>query len=67
MHFSMPANVDWRRSRSCTAGNCVEVAVLGESVAIRDSKNPGSVLLYSASEWREFITGAKNGDFDDLV
>jgi hypothetical protein len=35
---------------------------------VRDSKNPdGAVLLYTAAEWRDFITGAKNGDFDDLA
>jgi len=37
------------------------------TVAVRDSKDPdGAVLIYSAAEWRDFIAGAKNGEFDDL-
>lgn len=61
------ANLNWRTSKSCTGGNCVQVAVMGSSVAVRDSKNPdGAILLYSASEWQEFLVGAKNGEFDNL-
>jgi len=34
-------------------------------VAVRDSKNPAHpVQVYSATEWREFIAGVKNGEFD---
>jgi putative sterol carrier protein len=60
--------VSWQRSSSCTLANCVEVAVVngGASVALRDSKNPDSVLLYSALEWSDFINGVTNGDFDKL-
>lgn len=68
MQHLTAVNVDWRTSKSCTSGNCVEVAALGDSIAIRDSKSPSSaVLLYIANEWRDFIAGAKNGDFDDLI
>ena len=58
----------WRRSRSCNSGACVEVAANGEMILIGDSKAPsGPVLSYTPAEFREFITGAKNGDFDDFV
>jgi predicted secreted Zn-dependent protease len=58
----------WRRSLSCNSGACVEVAASGQTILIADSKAPsGPVLSYTAAEFREFITGAKNGDFDDLI
>lgn len=62
------ADVTWRTARSCNGGTCVKVAASGESVLIADSKTPdGPVLAYTADEWREFLRGAKNGDFDDLI
>jgi hypothetical protein len=62
-------SIDWRTSRSCAGGNCVQVGDVGDgSIAIRDSKNPGAgALIYTSSEWRDFLAGAKNGDFDDLT
>jgi hypothetical protein len=37
-------------------------------VLIADSKMPGGpALTYTVAEFREFIIGAKNGDFDDLI
>jgi predicted secreted Zn-dependent protease len=61
-------DLTWRRSRSCNSGACVEVAASGEMVLIRDSKAPGGpALSYTAAEFKAFIAGAKNGDFDDLI
>lgn len=48
----------WRKSShsSDNGGNCVEAVDLGESVAIRDSKDPdGPVLVASAAAWRAFL------------
>ncbi|MEV6490013.1 DUF397 domain-containing protein [Actinoplanes sp. NPDC051633] len=58
----------WRKSAACGPSNCVEVASAGPgAIAVRDSKDPsGPVLTYTADEWRDFIAGAKNGEFDDL-
>ena len=52
--------VVWRKSsRSGNGGNgnCVEVAVAGPGVAVRDSKNPhGGVLTLPAKAWTAFVT-----------
>jgi hypothetical protein len=58
----------WHTALACNGGTCVRVAVNGQEVLIGDSKEPaGPVLTYSFSEWRDFLAGAKNGDFDHLV
>ncbi len=60
----------WRKStRSGNGGNCVEVATnlhdtLG-IVPVRDSKNPnGPALIFTLDEWRAFIGGVHDGEFD---
>ncbi|MBB4914478.1 DUF397 domain-containing protein [Streptosporangium saharense] len=48
----------WRKSTLSTGdgGNCVEVANLGDLVAIRDSKNiTGPALTFTNAQWRSFI------------
>ena len=68
MRMPQSVNVDWRTSKSCAGGNCVQVAAIDGSIAIRDSKDPhGPVLMYSAEEWRDFLAGAKGGDFVSLI
>jgi hypothetical protein len=54
----------WRKSPRSTTGNCVEVAFAGESVLVRNSRDPlGPVLSFSRHEWAAFLEGASNGDF----
>jgi Domain of unknown function (DUF397) len=53
----------WHKSsRSTDVANCVEVALAGPVVALRDSKNPtGSVLALPAPAWRAFTTALREG------
>ena len=57
-----------KSSLSFSNGNCVEVASLSDGeIGVRDSKNPdGPVLRFTADEWRAFIGGARNGEFDSI-
>ena len=50
-------------------GNCVEIGFQTSAVAVRNSRDQdGPVLYFTADEWRAFIAGVRNGEFDwDLV
>jgi predicted secreted Zn-dependent protease len=61
-------SLTWRTALSCNGGQCVKVAVTGQTVVVGDTKTPnGPFLTYTRSEWREFVLGIKHGDFDDLI
>ena len=59
-------NVEWKKStRSSASGQCVEVAITDEGVAVRDTKDRGKPAhIYTRGEWAAFIAGAKDGEFD---
>jgi uncharacterized protein DUF397 len=43
----------------------VEIARLpGGAMAMRSSLDPGTVLRYTEAEWRAFVLGARDGEFD---
>jgi len=48
--------IAWRKSTASDTGGCVEVAVVGGSVLIRDSGNPdGVVLRLPCASWSAFL------------
>jgi hypothetical protein len=55
-----------KSSFSFANGDCVEVASLADGlVGVRDSKDSdGPVLRFTSSEWRAFVGGVRNGEFD---
>lgn len=62
-------SVSWRKSRaSGPDGQCVEVAELPDGqIAVRNSRYPdGPALVYTSAEIAAFLTGVRNGEFDDL-
>ncbi|MDI6101923.1 DUF397 domain-containing protein [Actinoplanes sp. NEAU-A12] len=53
------------RSNGSGGNNCVEVAMLGEGIAVRDSKDrTGPALMFTSAEWTAFVDSAKDGEFD---
>jgi Domain of unknown function (DUF397) len=55
----------WRTSTLCDLNGCVEVALLGDRVAVRDAKDrAGPVLQFTAAEWEAFLGGVRQGEFD---
>jgi hypothetical protein len=61
----MERDVWQKSSRSGSNGACVEARSRGETVDVRDSKNPaGPMLTFGRTEWAAFVQAAKRGDFD---
>lgn len=55
-------DLEWRKAkRSVGNGACVEVASVNGCIAVRDSVNPGGVLLqYPARSWQVFASRLKS-------
>ena len=59
------ATATWHKSSHSGANGCVEVAHGDDQVAVRDSKDPsGPMLLFTPLEWRAFLAGVRDGEFD---
>lgn len=58
--------VEFVRSSFCDTATCVEVgqSPVTQYVYMRNSQDPGTVIFFTAEEWRAFIAGVKNGEFD---
>jgi len=57
--------IEWRKSAASGESGCVEVAFVGLSVLVRNSRDrAGPVLSFTHSEWTAFLTGARSGTFD---
>jgi hypothetical protein len=58
---------EWFKSSfSYANGNCLEAQYLTDGgVQVRNSRDrEGPVLTFTGEEWRAFIAGARNGEFD---
>ncbi|MGH3786882.1 MAG: DUF397 domain-containing protein [Pseudonocardiaceae bacterium] len=66
MTDALRRGLPFRRSRRCTSGGCVEVALPPDGdAAVRDSKDrTRQPITVDRREWADFISGVKNGDFD---
>ncbi len=68
VYASTARDLDWRVSRTCDTGACIKVARSGEFVIIGNTNNPeGPFSKFTADEWRQFLAGAKLGDFDGIA
>jgi hypothetical protein len=64
MKITEPGPV-WHRSTRCESGTCVEAAVMGDDIVVRDSKmTDGPILSFNRAEWDAFIAGVRAGEFD---
>jgi hypothetical protein len=62
-----PGDIVWRISRTCDGGACVGVARRSETILLGNTNNPeGPVGEFTTDEWRQFLAGAKLGDFDEI-
>ena len=69
--------MNWRRSSHCATDQATEQCVEARrvptgfkelaSVELRSSRSPRRVIDLTASEWRAFLQGVKDGEFDDLA
>jgi hypothetical protein len=65
MESAPPSTLSWvKASMSANLGACVELAVCGDMIAMRDSKDPGPMLYFSPLEIMALVDGAKKGEFD---
>ena len=57
------STLNWRKSSaSAGAGECVEVAISGQSVLTRDSRaQAGPVLAFTTTQWLGLLQRIKNG------
>jgi hypothetical protein len=67
---AVPAGPRWiKSSLSFANGDCVEAASLPDGrIGVRDSKDTsGPILRFTSAEWRAFLGGARDGEFDHLA
>lgn len=67
-YASTQGDLDWFMSHACESGACIKVARRGKSVLIGNTNSPeGPFMEFTTEEWRNFLVGAKGGDFDGIA
>ncbi|MGW4441973.1 DUF397 domain-containing protein [Streptomyces sp. NPDC004682] len=63
------AGAQWvKASASDGVNDCVELADLGENIAMRQSLDPeGPALIFTRSELAAFVDGSRKGEFDSMT
>lgn len=51
----------WRKPARCDSNQCVEIAVKGGEVLIRNSEVPDVYLAFPRGEWHAFLRGLREG------
>jgi len=56
----------WRKTVFSDSGGCVEVAIAGDTIGVRDTKAAGTgpILEFTEHEWTAFLKGVAAGEFD---
>ena len=63
-NFVVSSQLHWRRSTKCDSDTCVEIAILDNKAYLRNPKDAGPYLVFDAEEWRSFLAGARDHEFD---
>lgn len=59
------AQIKWRTSSLCGNDGCVEVAISDNRAFVRSSTDAtGGYLAFDAAEWKAFLAGVRNHEFD---
>jgi hypothetical protein len=59
-----PAQRRWYKSTRSGSGDCVEVAMTGGKVHVRDSKAPGGPMLsFTVPDWASFVHDVRSERF----
>ncbi len=54
----------WRKSVHSDTGECVSVAIVGDTIGVRDDKAAsGPILEFTTGEWSAFLAGVTDGEF----
>lgn len=65
MHDRSLDQIQFRRSTVSGGGNCVEVGFAPDGrVVVQNSREPGSSLTFTLTEWDAFLAGVRKGEFD---
>lgn len=62
---NLASNPVWRKASYSASGNCVEVASFAGRILLRNSRaRHGPALVFTLAEWKAFLAGAVDGEFD---